>query len=250
MVNSTFCSDAEINEYIQSSYGEYYDLLIESIGPQHFLSSLQGVTTAGDADLELAQVSGSGVGENLDNTLHPVDIYKILRVEATINGVVGRLRPTTIAQREETVNVTGGWTDHHRVGYFLYTDINGTGSRQHQVMHFEPTPQAAHTITIFYIPAAPTLIESQSSFSSPTFPAFPEAAILTFTNWSEYIVVDAAMKCLEKEESDTTALMMRKEALRQRIVWHGNTMNADDAGSVRDLDSEYMARFDSTWRYR
>ncbi len=45
------------------------------------------------------------------------------------------------------------------------------------------------------------------------------------SGWTEYVIVDAAIKALEKEESDTSALQIRKQMLKQRI--EESAMNRD-----------------------
>lgn len=49
--------------------------------------------------------------------------------------------------------------------------------------------------------------------------------------WDEYVVVDAAIKCLQKEESDVSVLMGRKMALKQRI--EAEASNRDASGPER-----------------
>jgi hypothetical protein len=56
-------------------------------------------------------------------------------------------------------------------------------------------------------------------------------------DFDEYVIVDAAMKCLLKEESDISALMAMKEGLKQRI----NSMAAN-----RDASGEANAVADVT----
>lgn len=60
------------------------------------------------------------------------------------------------------------------------------------------------SITLYYVPACPRLVSSGDTFDG-------------VNGWEELIVVDAAMKCLEKEESDVSALMARKAMLTERI---------------------------------
>lgn len=51
--------------------------------------------------------------------------------------------------------------------------------------------------------------------------------------WEEYVIVDAAMKCLEKEESDISALLARKQQLIGRI----NTVaTSRDAGGYKKIN--------------
>jgi uncharacterized protein YdcH (DUF465 family) len=61
------------------------------------------------------------------------------------------------------------------------------------------------------------------------------------SGWTEYIIVDAAIKALHKEESDTTALMAQKMALKQRI--EETAMNRD-AGQP---DAISNTRFQTGW---
>lgn len=49
--------------------------------------------------------------------------------------------------------------------------------------------------------------------------------------WDEYVVVDAAIKCLQKEESDASLLMARKAELRKRI--EAEAANRDASGPER-----------------
>jgi hypothetical protein len=49
--------------------------------------------------------------------------------------------------------------------------------------------------------------------------------------WDEYVVVDAAIKCLQKEESDASLLMARKADLKQRIM--AEAANRDASGPER-----------------
>jgi hypothetical protein len=49
--------------------------------------------------------------------------------------------------------------------------------------------------------------------------------------WDEYVVVDAAIKCLQKEESDASLLMARKAELKRRI--EGEAANRDASGPER-----------------
>jgi hypothetical protein len=54
------------------------------------------------------------------------------------------------------------------------------------------------------------------------------------SGWEEYPVVDAAIKIMGKEESETSALMMRKEALKKRI--QDIAANRDPGTAARTAD--------------
>jgi hypothetical protein len=60
------------------------------------------------------------------------------------------------------------------------------------------------------------------------------------SGWTEYIIVDAAIKAMQKEESDVSALMAQKQMLTQRI----NAMaESRDAGSPAKVSDNLYADF-------
>lgn len=64
-------------------------------------------------------------------------------------------------------------------------------------------------------------------------------------NFAEYAVVDAAIKCMEKEESDTTDLRNDKAALKRRIEEMAQNRDAGQPSSISDIYAE-----DSEWFWR
>lgn len=60
--------------------------------------------------------------------------------------------------------------------------------------------------------------------------------------WEEYVIVDCAMKCLEKEESDTTALFARKQQLIARLQRVGKNRDAGMPKQIIDLSRVNGAR--------
>lgn len=66
------------------------------------------------------------------------------------------------------------------------------------------------------------------SGSSQTLPSVME-------QWAEYIVVDAGIKCLVKEESDPSALMARKAELVKRIESAAANRDASDQEFISSL---------------
>lgn len=223
--NSTFVSDTELEQYIQESYFELYDLIIESVGPDHFINSHTFTTTSGDAEYPLVSSE--------DSNGRPLNIYKIVAVGVSIDGSAADYRPI----RRFSLNdywkyaAVDGWNSPESVFYNVSTRIPAAGEyggNQYREINFIPKPLGAHSVTILFIP---TPIEMSDSGT--------EIYFLHFTHWDEYIVVDAAAKVLEKEESEAGHLYKRKEELRQRILWHANTMNTEDAGSVNDVASRH-----------
>jgi len=59
-----------------------------------------------------------------------------------------------------------------------------------------------------------------------------------FNAYSEYVIVDAAIKMMQKEESDVTILFAQKEALAKRIREKAQSRDAAEAETVSDIYAE------------
>ena len=220
-VNSSFVSDAEVTQYVTESYYEFYDLLIESLGPQHFLESHVFDTVAGQFPYRLVD------NESDETDGRPLNIYKVASVHVSLTGSgqdYTKIRP--IHATDLLTSRPQGWSSANQVRYLLSTNVNESGhygGKQYRIISFTPPPTGVHKVAMLYVPT-PIVATSGGT----------DVGILHFTHWDEYVVVDAAMKILEKEESDTAHLVRRKEELRQRILWHANTMDYGSEPRVRD----------------
>jgi hypothetical protein len=136
MVNSTFVSDAELNSYINASYYELYDLLVQKYGNDYYMTqysfSLQGNVSRYDL---------------------PEDFYKLLGVDLEISsgpdGYVS-LRPFMLAERNRysTANVQT-WIGVTNLRYRL------SGNK----LWFTPSPQTGQKIRIWYVPRLAELVD-------------------------------------------------------------------------------------------
>jgi hypothetical protein len=55
------------------------------------------------------------------------------------------------------------------------------------------------------------------------------------SGWTEYVIVDAAIKCLVKEETDPSALMATKAGLIKRIEEAAGNRDVGAAPTVADV---------------
>jgi len=85
-----------------------------------------------------------------------------------------------------------------------------------------PIPMAGQTLRMWYVPTPPT---------------FDSGDDLPFNleMWSEYIVIDAAMKALAKEESDVSVLMARKQAIINRINSEAENRDVGNPSRIVDI---------------
>lgn len=90
-----------------------------------------------------------------------------------------------------------------------------------------PIPAAGQQLRVFYIPRVTPLVAAGD--------AIPDA--LSMNGWDEYIVVDAAMKALAKEESDVSVMGGRKQALIERINAEAENRDAGMTANIVDTRS-------------
>jgi hypothetical protein len=91
-----------------------------------------------------------------------------------------------------------------------------------------PNDQASGVYQMWYVPRFTPLVADSDAMSN----------VLDF---EEYVVVDSAIKCLVKEESDPQALMIQKEALKTRI--QNMASNRDVESPERIADRSQQADF-------
>lgn len=90
-----------------------------------------------------------------------------------------------------------------------------------------PIPAAGQTLRLWYVPVLTALS------------ADGDLTVDILNGWEEFIVVDAAMKAMAKEESDVSVLMARKQGLKTRL--EGEAANRD-AGSPTRINDAYRAQ--------
>ncbi len=208
MGTSLFISDAEFTSLINQSYFELYDLLIAAYGADYFATFGADTTLAGTAD----------------TTALPSDFYKLLGVDLKLSSGINSyvtLKPFQMAERNRyaapnTIGLLGVLTLQYRLS------ANN--------LWFIPRPAAGTIVRILYVPRLTTLSGDSDTAEG-------------ISGWTEYIIVDAAIKALIKEESDVSALMMAKAGLIQRIEAMAANRDAGAPATVADssgMGSDYF----------
>ena len=202
MENSEFVSDSELNGYINNSISELHDLLIQTYDGDYYVSEAT-FTTSGSADsYALSSIITSG------------DFYKLRGVDAKLNGTEWRtLKPFSFNERNRN--------------NYVYTDFGIAEVRYRLVgsnLRFTPVPDNNIYVKVWYIPVAQTLVNDSDSYDD-------------LNNFSEYVILDVAIKMLDKEESDTTKLEAKKLQLMRRIEGAAGNRDAGEGEAVRDVYS-------------
>lgn len=223
MENSTFCSDLEIQEYIEQSYGALYDLMIASGAGEMIATQTQAHTT-------VANTAEYTIYDDGDGASDVAKVYKIIKVTAQFDGKYRPIKPGQLHDYFSHADRDGQWSDRRDVRYVsLLVSDDGLASSApfERNIAFYPTPPAGYSFKVFYIPY-PIDWSDNSAY-----------VMQGYSGWEEYVVCDAAAKCLEKEESDPTFLLTRRDQAAQRVLRHMATMNHDYAGKVRNIDIEH-----------
>lgn len=191
-VGNNFFSDAEINDYINVGLGELYDVLVAK-QEDYFVSSVSfSLINGQDA------YSFSSIGLN--------NFYKALAVDSVQGNDTFRIKRFSIADRNR---YQSNVAFHNSRGYADYEY-----SIQGNEIKFVPEPSAGDSITLWYVPKCAKLEADSDELDSRIN-----------SNWEEYIIILAAIKMRQKEETSVTSL----ERDLERIV-----LRIEEAASNRD----------------
>lgn len=203
MKNSKFVEDSELNYYINSSIAELHDILVQCYGQDYFLNSTTFTTTSGQEEY------------NISTIITANDFYKLRGIDAQINASEWTgLRNFNFNERNKLTNSSSvvwnynGSNVHYRL----------IGSK----LKFAPAPDGSTLIKIWYIPKSATLTLDADTFDDINY-------------YAEYVIVDAAIKMLSKEESDVTILVAQKAELKRRIEESASSRDAGESESIQDV---------------
>lgn len=214
MLDSNFVTKAEWNYYINQSYYELYDLLITTYEDYYVAPRLTFTTTS----------SQSYALPNGQNYSSAPAFYKMFGVDLgqdASQDAYSTLKKFDFIQRNRyvypqvTTNLLGVFNMKYRV-------VGGN-------IMFIPTPSAGSTIGLWYFPRLVNLLQDSDIMDG-------------ISGWTEYVIVDTAIKALNKEESDVTTLMNEKMLLKQRI--EGSASNRD-AGQPDTISATRTSGFNS-----
>lgn len=198
---NSFVTDEELTSYINQSYFELYDLLVTLFGENYYVSLPYSFVT-----------NGSDQFYNL-----PTDFYKLLGVDVqitspTTNNSWWTLKPFNFGERNK-------YSVPNTQLYFGITNLRYR--LQADQIWMNPLPQSNQTIRVWYVPKMTTLVADSDEVQG-------------VSGWTEYIIIDAAIKCMQKEESDVSVLLAQKGAMLVRIDGAAANRDAGEPSTVTD----------------
>lgn len=200
MENSQFIQDTELNSYINQSYFELYDLLVQKYGDNYYVQTPYTFVT-----------DGSSQFYNL-----PTDFYKLLGVDLALSTSLDSwvtLRTFNFSERNRYA--VPNFQSFYGVTNLRYR-LNGSK------LWLTPIAAGGQTIQVWYVPKLTTLALDTDTMDG-------------ISGWTEYVIVDCVIKCLQKEESDVTVPMAQKAALIARIEAAAENRDAGSPARVSDV---------------
>jgi len=202
MEGSTFVTDSEVITYINTSMAELHDILIQKFEDYYVSSATYTLPDDNPGAL-------------------PTNFYKVLGVDLETSGSTYRLRRYTFQERNmfNSPLVLAG-----RPTNALYSIQGGE-------IKFIPADTASGTITLHYVPDPQQFASDGTDDSVRLVSKAPQVAL----GYEEYIVIDSAIKCLVKEESDVKIHLAQKEQLRRRIEEAAGRRDAGEPMAISDV---------------
>lgn len=184
MENSQFVTDPELTTYINQSAFELYDLLVAAYGDDYYMT-----------------IAPSFVSDGISDTYPlPDDLYKLLGVDISANGQPGTWRPLMPFGINERNRAPWGIPGSVPAPVFADPQYRLRSNS----LWFEPLPAGGQYLRTLYIPRMTKLVADGDLLDG-------------VSGWDEYVIVDAAIKCKTKEQTDTQELQLAKMTLKARI---------------------------------
>lgn len=223
LVNSGFITPQEWNSYITQSYFELYDLLVEAYQDYYLAAPAMFLTNGND--------NAYPIPDGITTFLTPTGSSFVPKPLYKLNGVdVGLSNNNNAWFTLQKFN----WNDRNK---FVYPQLNstilGVFNMSYRLMgsniEFIPVPSANQFVRLWYIPRLAQPLADNDILDG-------------ISGWTEYVIIDAAIKAMQKEESDCSVLGMQKADIVKRIedaAANRDVGSADTINNNRSLNSRY-----------
>jgi hypothetical protein len=208
MTGSDFIDDARLTYWVNSALSELHDLLVDAYEDFH-VATYEIALTAGTSTYAL-----------------PTDFYKLLKLFHLESGSGTRTRLRRF-NLDEYGALGDPFVHPASVDSGMLYRILGTN------IELVPDPTGNGTLELWYAPAF-TKLRNDSDLIHLTVPVM----------WEDFVVCDVAARCLEKEESDSRPMLLRKAEAKQRII--ASSQNRDAGMPERVID---VYRDEDSWDY-
>ena len=205
MVGSSFVADAANGLYawVNEANQKLHGMLVDAMGEEYISSATAITIVAGTSDYAV-----------------PTGLFKLYGIDATISGYTQSLRQYQRRERNLFRNAnTGGTGGLTRYGLDVphYSLVGG-------YIRLYPAPTSVFTCTVLYAPEATVLTTGTDAVNYPN-------------GWERFIVLDAAIQMLLKEESSVTALVAEREKIIAEIALSKEQRDLSMSHRVTELET-------------
>lgn len=197
--NDPHITDTEIKRFVNQSCAALHALIVDA-GSGFYTIGVSGALTAGD-----------------DKLAAPANMYRMIKLAVQVSGVWRSVRRATMEQYIDGLNATTWGMPSWPTAYVM---ING------HTCSFSPLPDAAYPYRMYYVRSFEDMSAGTDTFDGQG-------------GWEEWVVLDSAIKCLNKEESNPADLVGERAAVWARISSQLAATDEDHPPTVRDTASSY-----------
>lgn len=209
MEKTDFIGDDELDHFINQSAAELYDLLVSKFEDYYAADPFEFSLGGADNSYPL-----------------PSDFYKLRGVDRSLGG----------GQYADVQRFN--FKDRNRRANSLYRSY---GQVKYRIVgnkiQFTPYDQCSGNYRVHYIPKPIVGLVGDPGNG------IAQVDLNDFMDYDEFIVIDAAIKCLVKEESDTSALQLAKDNITRRIM----ALSAGLDSSNPDVIADVTGASDDDW---
>lgn len=199
---SGFVTDDELRRRLNEALKGLYDMLITARGQEYYIVSTAIPLAAGTASYAL-----------------PADFYQGAALVASDGSAYVQLKTWEMQELATLYTLTAQTSGSIYNLRYRYQGSN---------VVFYPTPAAAWTVGLHYIPAMTELVLGADTFDG-------------VNGWEQWAVLTAAIDILNKEESDTAALMIERSIVEARIKKLAGNKDAGLASRITDVRGDWSS---------
>ena len=202
MQNSNFILDPEWNFYINQGMTEYENILnalVEDYNIKELYFTLPSNSISFALPADFFDIRGLDINVNLNATPNDLNWRSCRKYE--------------FKERNRNNLYSLYWN-----GNFIEYRVQGN------TLHFIPGNHSTLYCRLFYTPVLPKLVLDTDTIDG-------------VNGFDEYIALYAAIRAKDKEETDSSPLMMKQESYRRMILTYADSRNNDQGKTVSDVNN-------------
>lgn len=195
--NSPFVSDSELTSLINDACKNLYDKLVNA------------------GELYKLATDTITIASNTDTYDLPDDFYKMVGID----GFVG-------AQSTPITIVPFNFSERNRYVSTVIQNVTGSGFKyvlQGEQIRFLPQPDPGTTVKLWYVPSFVDLESDDDAFDG-------------INGFEEWVILEAAINMMIKEESDPAYLMAQQQKIDKRISQMKINRDMGQSSTISDVN--------------